>query len=68
MKENQHLKKQIEEMKVKLQERERAHNQARDLVTKNCGLQSAIDRLKRDVKELKSKNEELTNERNNARL
>ena len=57
------LKAEIEEMKQKLQERERVHGQNKDLVTKNCGQQSAIDQLRRQVQELKAKLELMNNER-----
>lgn len=35
-------------MQAKLLEREKVHNVNRDLVTKNCGQQSLIDRLQKD--------------------
>lgn len=42
-------------MTHKVAERERVHGQNRDLVTKNCGQASQIDRLKREAEGLQAK-------------
>jgi len=42
-------------MQNKLSERERVHNQNRDLVTKNSAQQSTIARLKKEVSDLNQK-------------
>lgn len=42
-------------MQAKIQEREKAHIMNRELVTKNCGLQSHVDRLTKEVQKLKDK-------------
>ena len=53
---------------MKVNERERVHTQNRDLVTKNCGLQSLVDKLKKDVQALNRKNEQLSNENHQAKV
>ena len=53
-------------MNHKFQERERVHLQNRDLVTKNCGQQSQIDFLKKQVEKLQKQLDEGTQERFNA--
>jgi hypothetical protein len=41
------LKMQLSQIQIKLNDRERVHQQNRDLVTKSCALQSTIDQLKK---------------------
>lgn len=53
----------IDELKQKLSDRERVYGQNRDLATKNCGQQSQIDMLKKQVNDLKGKLEGMQNEK-----
>ena len=55
-------------MQSRLNEREKVHQVNRDLVTKNCGQSSHIDKLLRDNKALKEKLEAAQNETNKQRL
>ena len=48
----------IGQLQSKYNERERVHQQNRDLVTKNCALQSQVDFLKKKVSDLESKLDE----------
>ena len=66
MKETTSLKNDISIIQQKLSERERVHFQNRDLVTKNCGQQSHIDKLKRDVQALQRKVEDMHSEKAQA--
>ena len=45
--ENNNLRADLQAMQRKLAEREKVWQQNKDLVTKNCGQQAQIDRLKR---------------------
>jgi hypothetical protein len=56
----------LSQINHKFQERERVHLQNRDLVTKNCGQQSQIDSLKKQVEKLQKQLDEGTQERFNA--
>ncbi len=53
----------VNSLQNKLAERERVHIQNRDLVTKNCGQQSQIDNLKRQMLQMTSKMEEMQTEK-----
>jgi hypothetical protein len=53
----------VNQLQMKLQERERVHTQNRDLVTKNCAQQSQIENYKRQIQALQNKFEELQNEK-----
>lgn len=46
-------------IKARLMERNRVHEQNKDLVTKNCNQSSHIDKLKKDNDQLKRKVEDL---------
>ena len=48
----------IGQLQSKYNERERVHQQNRDLVTKNCALQSQVDFLKKKVSDLETKLDE----------
>lgn len=62
-KEIQVVRMELGTLQIKLSERERVHLQNRDLVTKNCGQQSQIDHLKRQVQKLEETVNELQADR-----
>ena len=53
--ENKQLTDEVATLKARLVEREKVHQQNKDLVTKNCNQSSHIDRLKKQYDELKRK-------------
>lgn len=57
--ENNNLRTEVQAIQRKLSEREKVWQQNKDLVTKNCGQQSTIDRLKRQAEALQRRVEDL---------
>ena len=60
--ENNQIKDEVANLRSKLNERERVYQQNKDLVTKNCGQASQIDRLRKENEELKRNMEQIKND------